>query len=93
MGVPCNTPAVCGVGQATQGVHHRVQVGRDVQAPEYEVVCGIDDNREFGGWQSSQPFSHSGAAHTTRQRDDSILLLTAHDWLLPRRQTASLSKR
>ena len=45
-GLVAHAPAGRLVGPARQGVHDRVQVGRDAQAVELQVIAGVDDDRQ-----------------------------------------------
>ena len=43
---PTNPPAFCGIDDSRQGVSHDVEVRRNLQAVENDVVAGVDNDRQ-----------------------------------------------
>ncbi len=64
-------PAGLGVGNARQGITHRVQVGADDQAEVLEIIAAVDHYRErFRRQAARQTIGQLGAAHPTCQGYD-----------------------
>jgi len=68
--VPGQPPARLRVGDPGQRVHHRVQIGGDVQAIEREVIGHIADDRQMIGRQNlRQPEDQPGPTYPAGQRN------------------------
>ena len=64
-------PSSIAVGDAPQPVRHRVEVRRDVQPVQDDVVPGIDDDREgLGRHHPDQPTQELPGPHTSGKRHD-----------------------
>src|SRR5579864_2117677 len=69
-GVATDAPAVFRVGKASERVHHRVEIGRDVQAMYLGIVSGVSDNEKaFGAYDASQSVEKAGGSDATGKRD------------------------
>jgi hypothetical protein len=85
--IPCHAPAIDRIGDAAEGVHDCIQVGRDMQAVVGEVIRSVHHGRKLTGRQHLlQAMRHPGAAYPTRENND-------HAVIPRRRSHASRSAR
>jgi len=68
--VAANAPAAFGIGEAGQGVHHRIEIGRDVQAVNFGIVRGVaDDEDAFGRQQAGETVEKTRGAYAASDSD------------------------
>src|SRR5690606_13012983 len=63
-------PAQFLVGDAAKRIEHGVEVGRNQQAEMFEIVAGVDHDRQVGAEHPGQTRRQLGAADTAAQGDD-----------------------
>ncbi len=70
-GLAGTAPAALRVVQAREGVQHRVEVGRDVEAEDLEVVADVADDRQLARCEHVvEPGRELGAADSAREEHD-----------------------
>jgi hypothetical protein len=69
--IAANTPALRLLDDARERVGDDVEVGRDIEAVQRDVVAGVDDGHDlFRRHDLHQSFEEAGRAHAARKRYD-----------------------
>src|SRR5581483_188908 len=75
--VALDAPTALFAEQAREDVGDGVDIGRDIEAPPFQVVAGIHDDGEFFGWHNlAQTVHEFRAARAAGQNHDHAALRT-----------------
>ena len=81
VGVAVAAPALLLVDPPAQGVHHGVEVGRDVEAEQADVVAGVADDGDLGaGGGGFQPPQEAGGADPAGEHGDAHAGQSGNPW-------------